>query len=142
QEKRQRYLELWARLEGFSHHGGKKTEQDFMECLTQVEDLVFDLMAPISADDQSLLSGILAEGASVSREKIEKALALIGRRGANFAFFFKNASDPVWIEPLKAAGHFKNPPRVVPAGEGYVSFPIWWPAEFLKRVAPVAREDV
>jgi hypothetical protein len=142
QDKRQRYFELWIRLEGFAHHGGKKNEDDFTACVVDVENLVFDLMAPITADDQSLLSDILGEGAAVSRDKIQKALELIGRRGANFAFFFKNASDPVWIEPLKAAGHFKNPPRVVPAGEGYVSFPIWWPSEFLKRVAPVAREDV
>lgn len=142
QEKRQRYFELWIRLEGFAHHGGKKNEDDFTECVEDVENLVFDLMAPISADDQSLLSGILAERASVSREKIQKALEVVGRRGANFAFFFKNASDPIWIEPLKVAGHFKNPPGAIPAGEGYVSFPIWWPAEFLKRVAPVAREDV
>ncbi len=107
-----------------------------------VENLVFDLIAPISADDQTLLSEILAEGATATQEQIQKALELIGRRGANFAFFFKNASDPIWIEPLKVAGYFENPPSAIPAGEGYVSFPIWWPAQFLKRVAPVAREDV
>ena len=142
QEKRQRYLELWVSLEGFAHHGGKKSEEDFMECVAQVEELVFDLMAPISAEDQSLLSEILAEGASVSGERIQKALQLIERRGANFAFFFKNVSDPVWIEPLKAVDHFKSPPAVVAAGEGFVSFPIWWPGVFLKRVAPLAGEEV
>jgi hypothetical protein len=142
QAKRQRYLELWTRLEGFSHHGGKKTEQDFVECVTLVEDLIFDLMAPISADDQSVLSEILAEGGSVSREKIESALQLIERRGANFAFFFKNVSHPIWIEPLKTAGHFKNPPVVAAAGEGFISFPIWWPAVFLKRVAASAGEQI
>ena len=142
QQKRQRYLELWVSLEGFAHHGGKKSEEDFMECVAQVEELVFDLMAPISAEDQSLLSEILAEGASVSGERIQKALQLIERRGANFAFFFKNVSDPVWIEPLKAVDHFKNPPTVVAAGEGFVSFPIWWPGVFLKRVAPLAGEEV
>jgi hypothetical protein len=142
QEKRQRYFELWARLEGFAHHGGKKKEDDFTDCVVDVENLVVELIAPVSADDQTLLSEILAEGASVRREKIQKALDLITRRGANFAFFFKNASDPVWVGPLKSAGHFKNPARSVRAGEGYVSFPIWWPAEFLKRVAPVAPKDV
>ena len=142
QEKRQRYLQLWARVEGFAHHGGKKTEEDFMECVAQVEDLVFDLMAPISAEDQSLLSKILEEDDSVSREKIQSALALIERRGANLAFFFKNVSHPVWIEPLKNAGHFKHPPGVAAAGEGFVSFPIWWPARFLKRIAPLAGEEV
>ncbi len=142
QEKRQRYVELWIALEGFAHHGGKKKEDDFTDCVVDVENLVVDLIAPVSADDQTLLSEILAEGASVSREKTQKALELITRRGANFAFFFKNASDPVWIGPLKSAGHFKNPARAVPAGEGYVSFPIWWPGEFLKRVAPVAPKDV
>ena len=112
QEKRQRYVELWVTLEGFAHHGGKKKEDDFTECVADVENLVIDLIAPISADDQTLLSQILAEGASVNREKIQKTLELIGRRGANFAFFFKNASDPVWIEPLKSRGAFqKSSPR-------------------------------
>ena len=142
QEKRQGYLELWARLEGFSHHGGKKTEQDFIECVAQVEDLVFDLMAPISAYDQNQLSKILEAGGSVSREQIQNALQLIERRGANFAFFFKNVSHPVWIEPLKTAGHFKNPPGVAAAGEGFVSFPMWSPGVFLKRVAASAGAEV
>ncbi len=138
QEKQQRYVELWTRLEGFAHHGGKKSEDDFTDCIVEVENLIVELIAPVSADDQTLLLEILAEGASVSPERIQRALELIARRGANFAFFFKSASNPVWIGPLKSAGHFKNPARAVPAGEGYVSFPIWWPAEFLKRVAAIA----
>lgn len=142
QEKRQRYLALWAKLEGFAHHGGKKDEQDFTECVAQTEDLVFDLMAPISSDDQTLLSGILGKGEAVSLGEIERALRLIERRGANFAFFFKNVSERAWLEPLKNGGYFKDPPGIAAAGEGFVSFPIWWPGVFLKRVAASASEEV
>ena len=72
-EKQQRYVELWIRLEGLAHHGGKKKEDDLIECVADVENLVVDLIAPISAGDQTLLLEILAKGASVSHEKVQKS---------------------------------------------------------------------
>lgn len=141
-EKRERYVRLWNALEGIAHHGRRKTEEEFREYVLQVEELVLDLMAPVSAEDQHLLAQIIAEGDKVSAERIQKTLQLIGRRGANFAYFFKNVSHKVWLKPLREAGYFKNPPGIAPAGEGFVSFPVWWPGIFLERIAPTAGDEV
>ena len=141
-EKRERYVRLWNALEGIAHHGRRKTEEEFREYVLQVEELVLDLMAPVSAEDQHLLTQIIAEGDKVSAERIQKTLRLIGRRGANFAYFFKNVSHKVWLKPLREAGYFKNLPSIAPAGEGFVSFPLWWPGIFLERIAPEAGQEV
>jgi hypothetical protein len=62
-------------------------------------------------------------------------MLLIERRGANFAFFFDNVCDPVWLEPLENAGYFRDPPGIRSAGEGMISYPFWWPIVFLRRAA-------
>ena len=142
QTKSRHYASLSRRFEGFAHHNPLAREQAFRDCLAQLEDLVLDLMAPITADDQNMLLDLVSKGANVSAEEIKEALRLIERRGANYAFFFDNVRDRIWLKPLESAGYFKKPPQVEAAGEGYVRFPVWWPMQFLKRVSRDAPEDV
>src|SRR5207245_5578218 len=123
------------KLERFTHHQCRPDDRECRDCMTQTEDLILDLLAPITADDQTELLAITARGPSVTGEEIQRALRLIERRGANFAFFFDNVRDPIWLEPLDTAGYFKDPPPITPAGEGFVNFPLWWPMLFLRRVA-------
>ena len=53
------------------------------------------------------------------------------------AFF--DAATRAWLGPLRSARMFNNPPGLVDAGDGYVSFP-WWPASsYLVRMAEQAR---
>src|SRR5205814_7679295 len=61
QQKWQRYNFLSKQLEDFTHHRGSGTEDDFRNCVAQLEDLVLDFMAPITADDQNELLEILAK---------------------------------------------------------------------------------
>jgi hypothetical protein len=138
QRKVRRFGELARKLKRFTHHQCQPDEQ---ECLNQAEDLILDLMAPISAEDQNLLSQIIAEGDQVRPESIQKALQLIDRRGANLAFFFQNVGYPVWRKPLQDAGYFTEPPSIVPRDAGFV-IPFWWPIIFLKRVVRQAPEQV
>jgi hypothetical protein len=142
QEKWQRYNSVSKQLEDFTHHRGSGTDDDFRNCLTQMEDLVLDFMAPVTADDQNELLQIISKGASVSDDEIKAALRLVERRGANYAFFFQNVHDRAWIKPLEAAGYFKTPSLVEAAGEGLVAFPVWWPMVFLRRIAADAPEEV
>lgn len=142
QRKRRRYTEISNKLEGFTHHQCEPDDQDFRECLEQTEDLILDLLAPITAEDQDELFAIIAKGAAVTDDDIVRSLRLIERRGANFAFFFENLSDAVWLLPLENAGYFKEPTRITPAGEGLVAFPVWWPMVFLRRVAAKEPEHV
>ena len=110
--------------------------------LTQTEDLILDLLATITADDHDELLAITAKGSPVTEVEIGRALHLVGRRGANFAFFFENVSDAVWLLPLETAGYFKQPPGITPAGDGSVTFQFWWPLLFLRRVAAQVPERV
>lgn len=142
QGKWERYDSLSRKLQAFTHHNATGTEDDFRSCIGQVEELVLDLMAPITADDQNKLLEFASKGGSVTAEEINEALRLIERRGANWAFFFQNVHDLVWIKPLESAGYFKTPPQAEPAGEGHVRFPVWWPMQFLKRVTPDAPDEV
>jgi hypothetical protein len=75
-------------------------------------------------------------------ELVEKALARLGRPGAN-AYFFDRLKNPSWIEPLAARGFFKRPPEAerFPA-EGTVSFPDWPELRYLQRMAVLAPELV
>jgi hypothetical protein len=142
QRKLRRFGQIAKKLEQFTHHQCDPDDLDFRDCLGQTEDLILDLLAPITAEDQDELLDIISKGASVSDDDITRALRLIERRGANFAFFFENLRDAVWLLPLERAGYFKEPTRVTPAGEGFVTFPVWWPMVFLRRVAVEAPETV
>lgn len=140
--KWRRYKSLSKQLEGFAHHKPSAREEHFRDCLTQLDDLLLDLMAPVTAEDQNQILDLLSKGAKVTPEQINEALRLIERRGANCAFFFEHVRDPVWLKPLDSAGYFKKPPRIEAAGEGYVRFPVWWPMRFLKQVTRDVPDEV
>ncbi len=125
QRKLRRFGQIAKKLEQFTHHQCEPDDQDFRDCLAQTEDLILDLLAPITAEDQDELLAIISKGAAVSEGDITRALRLIERRGANFAFFFEHLRDPVWLLPLEKAGHFTDPTDITPAGEGFVTFPVW-----------------
>jgi hypothetical protein len=135
QQKWQRYIALWKTVEDIAHHRGAASKKECDDCILELETLMLDYLAPLTADDQDELLSIISKGEAVSHEDIERTLQLIARRGANFAFFFDNLREPVWLEPLDRSGCFRNPPSAEPAGEGVVGFPFWWPMVFLKRVA-------
>jgi len=138
----ERYRDLSKQFESITHHQPPGSEEEFRKYVAELEELLLDLMAPITADDQNRLLELISKGATVSGEEIDEALRLIGRRGANSAFFFDNVRDSVWLKPLRAAGIFTNPPNIEPAGEGYVRFPVWWPMQFLKRACLTSPAEV
>ena len=57
--KRERLLKLWKRLENFTHHNINLDITEFKECLDELEIIVFDLLAPITAQDQQEIQTIL-----------------------------------------------------------------------------------
>lgn len=65
-------------------------------------------------------------------EQIDKALALIGKGFANYAYFFAKLEDPSWLVPLRDKGLFSKTP---PARSGQR----WPQAEYLAKMAK--RED-
>lgn len=57
--------------------------------------------------------------------------------------FFDNLQNPAWIEPLREAGLFEEPPDpIVDLAEGTVGSPPWPQSKYLARMAPFSPEVV
>lgn len=129
EKKREALHKLWRSLEGFAHHRNLPGVEEFRECLGELERTIFDLLAPITAQDQQEILSILRR-IDRSQSDIERMLSLIERRGANFAFFFKcvtDTADASWLSILDTGNYFARPPNAEPIGDGRVNFPFWWP---------------
>ena len=144
EKKRDDLYKLWRSLEGFAHHRDLPDVEKFRECLEGLERAVFDLLAPITAQDQREIQSILALSERSERD-VGRMLELIERRGANFAFFFKRATetaDASWLSILDTRGYFDRPPNVEPTDDGRVSWPFWAPISYLVQVFESESEKV
>ena len=139
--KRDRLHALWQKLEGFAHHKSTPDVEKFRECLETLEITVFDLLAPITAQDQREIQSILALSDRSERDT-ERMLSLIERRGANFAFFFQRVNDASWIPILRERGYFAHPPNAEPIGAGRVNFPFWGPIHYLAKMSDHVPDEV
>ena len=141
EEKRDRLHALWQKLEGFAHHRSTPDVEKFRECLETLEIAVFDLLAPITAQDQRKIRSILALSDRSERDT-ERMLSLIKRRGTNFAFFFQRVNDASWIPILRDRGYFARPPKAEPIGAGRVNFPFWGPIHYLAKMSDHVPDEV
>jgi hypothetical protein len=75
-------------------------------------------------------------------EVIERALARLGKPGAN-AYFFDKLANPAWVTPLSERGFFKRPPSPDRSrNDGSVAFPDWPELRYLHRMVTLAPEVV
>ena len=56
-----RVSDLQKELEGFTHHGGGDDENEFGNCIYGLEEVVLDVLAPITAENQEEILSILGE---------------------------------------------------------------------------------
>ena len=125
EKKRNQLYRLWKNLEGFTHHKSNPDVVEFSNCLKELEHTIFDLLAPITAQDQTEIQTILSNP-DRSESNIERMFSLIERRGANFVFFFTQISeraDVTWLPFLKKKGYFAHPPRTQLTDDGYAIYP-------------------
>ncbi len=134
QAKLDELYKLGRTLESFAHHQRKSDIEKFREYLEILERIIFDLLAPITAQDQHEIQSILKRS-DRSESDVERMLLLIERRGANFAFFFSHVTDTAWMPVLKERGYFVQPPKVELIDDGRIIFPFWLPLLYLKRVS-------
>ena len=142
--KHNRYHHLWKQLEEFSHHGSRPDVAEFKKCLEELENIVFDLLAPVTARDQKRIQTILSLP-NKSDIDIERMFSLIERRGANFVFFFREVSekaDVTWLPYLEKKGYFAHPPNVQLIDDDSVIFPFWWPIRYLAKISNQAPDEV
>ena len=132
--------ELRDQLEKFAHHRGAATVEEFQECLENLERIILDLYAPISAQDFLEIRTIL-DSVHPAEADVDQLFALMEKRGANYTFFFKNAQNPLWIPILKERGYFSVTSDREQTSEGRTS-PLWWPLHYLSRVTNAGAEVV
>ena len=142
-EKTDQFYELWKKLEEFTHHQINLDIEIFNRYLQVFEQIIIDLLAPITAEDQRKIKAILKLDHSNRSKTDEKTmLSLIRRRGANYAFFFENATDASWLPILKRKDFFKKPIGIEKIEGGDISTPFWWPMQYLKNVSTKAPQEV
>ena len=135
---------LWQKLEGFVHHKSNPDFEEFSKCLKELETIVFDLLAPITAQDQQEIQTIL-NYPNKSENTLNRMFSLIERRGANFAFFFKQVSenaDVTWLPFLEKKGYFAYPPSVQITDDNSIIYPFWWPIRYLEKISSQASNEV
>jgi len=101
-----------------------------------------DLTKPITTEDLTELKAILARGNQVTPIEIERVMQLLESRGTNYDYFFQNAGDAVWLDPLSERGYFINPPEAEQARDGHYIVPRWPPLEYLIRIFDAAPPEV
>lgn len=141
--KQDQFHTLWKQLEKFAHHKPSinTDEQKFRKNLGTLEQMVYDLLAPVTAHDQQEIQTIM-ERTERSDADAKSLYKLIAKKGANYVFFFTNAMDSGWIPFLKEKGFFRNPPNVVHLPDGDVQYPSWPELQYLKNVSKDATEEV
>jgi hypothetical protein len=77
----------------------------------------------------------------VNESAVQRALDLITKNPANYAYFFGQLKDPEWIAPLRDAGRFRYPPTAV-RQPGTIAFPAWPEGDYLVRMAGLRPELV
>ena len=87
-----------------------------------------DPTRPITTEDLTELQAILGRGNDVTPIEIDRVLNLLKSRGTNYDYFFAQAKDGVWLEPLRSNGYFDNP--------------LWPPISYLVRVYETKPERV
>ncbi|MDE0314646.1 MAG: hypothetical protein OXM61_07080 [Candidatus Poribacteria bacterium] len=142
--KRDQLLKLWERLENFTHHNSNPDTTEFKECLEELEIIVFDLLAPITAQDQKEIQTIL-NMSDKSEDDFERMFRLIERKGANSVFFFKQVSeseDITWLPFLTEKRYFTHPPSAQILDDSRMSYPFWWPIRYLVKISKQAPDKV
>ena len=138
--KQEEMLKLWERMEAFAHHNTVDAEA-FDQWLEVLDRTILDLLAPITAENQQEMQRIL-QNPDRSETDVDRVFELIERRGANYVFFFAEASDPSWIPILKERGHFAHPPNIEDLGDGLATLPNWWPLRYLVRMATLDTDEI
>ncbi len=116
--------------------------EDVLSDLRELEEVLLALRGPfyeVHPELDKLLVIDVPRG-----EDVQKLLALLARPGpARRAYFFDNLQKSGWLEPLRKAGFFSNPPEPVEnKEEGTIAFRPWPESRYLARMAEYEPEIV
>ena len=127
------------RLLAIAHHTSltanysSQCQQDFEE----FDQLLNNLLAQVTEENQAKIKKIL-EITEPTLDDITELIKLIRIKGANFNYFFKEVTDPIWLDPLRDNGIFDNPPEM----DGNQFVPNWEPINYLEKISNQKPEQV
>ena len=101
-----------------------------------------DPTKPITTEDLTELKAILTRGSQVTPIEIDRVMKLLEGKGSNYDYFFQNADNAVWLNPLSGKGYFDSPPEATETTEGYIDVPWWPPLDYLIRIFDAAPTEV
>ncbi len=101
-----------------------------------------DPTIPIVTEDLNEIKSILDRGKNVTKIEINRVIILLKNYGQNYRYFFKNAHDAVWIEPLNRHKFFKYRPNIRSIDDSRFQHPFWYPIIYLVKVFDSAPEKV
>ncbi len=137
------FREVCARRRFIAHFSSLDEYIKAFEPEIKSEDLerpAIDPTRPITTEDLTELQTILGRGNEVTPIEIDRVLTLLRSRGTNYDYFFAQAKDDIWLEPLRSNGYFDNPPDETPDGDDWA--PFWPPLNYLVRVYETMPEMV
>lgn len=134
ERKRDKFHWLWGEFERILHHQLLPNEEEFSQHMEKFEDIVLDLLAPVTAQDQLEIQSILNRQYR-SRHDTKRLFSLVKRTGANYMLFVNQVSDLSWLDDMNRRSYFSNPPGIEKLPGGRVNFPYWVPIDYLIRVA-------
>ncbi len=116
----------------------------FVPALTaeDLESEPIDPTQPIVTEDLTELKAILGRGSTATSIETNRALKLLRSRGENYRYFFLYTTDPIWLDPLRQNGYFKDPPNVVASADGNIQYPFWPELRYLKNICNDATKEV
>lgn len=142
-KKRELFKTIWLTMEKFAHHGSnnQNDEEDFLASMQDLENLLLDLFAPVTAEDNAKIRSIISKPLHTIEDH-ESIYNLIIRRGVNQAYFFLHNKEASWFPFLRERGFFRNPPNAKSLEDGHVEYPTWPELVYLKNISKCMPDEV
>lgn len=87
-------------------------ENEFKENFTNLESYLIGILEPDVTETHTKIDAILEKKKRPDVNLVNSAMALIHNK-VSYDYFFKRLNSPIWLEPLKNAGVFNNPPNTM-----------------------------
>lgn len=135
-------IRKWDHLNRFfvavSHHGKDIDGGEFTVRLSDFEAILLEFLKPLPETLEDLDSLLEVQTPDTQHtKKLSESL----KHPSHVSYFFSKLESPDWLEPLKKAGYFSNPPEGITAGT-HIMFPSWPLSRYLVKIAAQKPKEV
>ena len=119
---------------GVGHHDKTTDAATLRAHLESISRLILTALRPLPFRAIADLDELVTTAEATGDERDIAAAIRRAQNGVELDHFFQRISSPVWLEHLRGARWFANPPEPEITGTT-MSFPAWIPGQYLERVA-------